>query len=131
MVNRRNGDRRLFALKDDGSLEKVNVSAVGRQIAIPFRPVVLANLDTFALNLTLYQGTDSWQQTDLQDSLVLCQEGNLILETEQDQSNLKRGELVVVPKGLAFRLSSDARSLALGLQRHKQPGLPLKVDRGG
>ena len=125
MVNRRNGDRRIFALKEERSLEKVSVPAMGRQIVVPFRPVVLANLDTVSVYLTFCEGTGPWQQTDLQDSLVFCHDGKLILEMEHGQCDLKTGELVIVPKGIAFRLSSDARSLVLGLQRHKQPGLPL------
>ena len=125
MVNRRNGNRRIFALKEEKSLEKVNVLAVGRQIVVPFRPVVLADLDTFAVWLTLCEGVGPWQQTDLQDSLVFCHDGKLTLETEHGQGDLESGELVIVPKGTAFRLSSEARSLVLGLRRHQQPGLPL------
>ena len=125
MVNRRNGNRRIFALKEEKSLEKVSVSAVGRQIVVPFRPVILADLDTFSVHLTLCEGAGPWQQEDQQDSLVLCLGGKLTLETEHGQGSLESGELFVVPKGTAFRLSSEVRSLVLGLRRHKQPGLPL------
>lgn len=125
MVNRRNGDRRLFALKEGMSLEKVSVPAMGRQIAVPFRQVTLANLDTFSVYLSLCEGTGPWQKTNLQDELVFCYAGKVDLEMEDWRCDLEGGELSVVPKGTAFRLSSDARSLVLGLQRHKQPGLPL------
>jgi quercetin dioxygenase-like cupin family protein len=125
MVNRRNGNRRLFALKEEASLEKVSVPAVGRQIAIPFRPVILAHLDTYAIDLTFCQGVGPWLQTDQQDSLVLCHDGQLTLETQHEPCTLQSGDLVVVPKGTRYRLSSVPRSLVLGLQRHQQPGLPL------
>jgi quercetin dioxygenase-like cupin family protein len=125
MVNRRNGDRRLFALKEEKSLEKISVPAVGRQIVVPFRPVVLAHLDTYALDLTYCEGSGPWQKIDRQDSLVLCHEGQLTLETEQEQWSLQNGDMVVIPKGVGYRLSSIARSLVLGLHRHRQPGLPL------
>ena len=125
MANRRNGDRRLFALKDGGSLEKVSVQAVGRQISFPFRPVVLAHVDTYALHVTACWGTGPWWHTDLQDSLVLCQDGELTLETDRGSLSLGSGDLVVVPKGITHRFSSSERSLVVGLQRHKQPGLPL------
>jgi quercetin dioxygenase-like cupin family protein len=125
MVNRRNGDRRLFALKEERSLEKVSVPAVGRQIVVPFRPVILAHLDTYALVLTFCEGTGPWQQTDQQDSLVLCHDGQLTLEAQDEPCTLQSGDLIVVPKGVRYRLSSVIRSLALGLQRHQQPGLPL------
>jgi quercetin dioxygenase-like cupin family protein len=125
MVNRRNGHRRLFALKDEQRLEKVSVPAMGRQVVIPFRPVILAHLDTYALNLTLGNGIGPWWQTDRQDSLVLCYDGTVYLETKDDRHDLGSGELIVVPKATAYRLTSTERALVIGLQRHKQPGLPL------
>lgn len=125
MINRRNGDRRLFALKDKGSLEKVSVLAMGHQISIPFRQVVLAHLDTFAFNLMACEGSGPWQRADRQSNLVLCYEGQLALESELDTVSLASGELVVVPKGIRYRLSSTERALVVGVQRHEQPGLPL------
>jgi homogentisate 1,2-dioxygenase len=60
MVNRRNGDRRLFVVKGEGRLEKVSVPAVGHQIAIPFAPVTLTHLDTFAVQLLLCEEIGPW-----------------------------------------------------------------------
>ncbi len=125
MVNRRNGDRRLFSLKEQGRLEKVSVPAMGRQIAIAYRPVVLANVDTYALHLTLCKGTGPWWRTERQDSLILCHDGQLTVDTEGNRLSLEGGELVVVPKGVAHRLSSADRAVVMGVRRHKQPGLPL------
>jgi mannose-6-phosphate isomerase-like protein (cupin superfamily) len=123
IVNRRNGHRRLFALKHERKLEKVSVPAMGRQVMAPFRPVLLADVDTFALNLLLCQGTGPWWCTDRQNSLVLCHDGALTLETKEVNVPLQAGELVVVPTGMAYRLSSVDRALVLGVQRHKQPNL--------
>jgi quercetin dioxygenase-like cupin family protein len=123
-VNRRNGHRRLFALKNETRLEKIAVPAVGRQIASTFRPVAIAHLDTFALNLILCQGTGPWWRTDRQSSLVLCYEGSVTVDTEIGQAFLHSGELVTIPKGIRHRLSSAERALLLGVERHEQPRLP-------
>ena len=125
IANRRNGDRRLFALKGEGRLEKVSVPAMGRQIVEPHTPVTLAHLDTFALNLLLCSETGPWRKRHRQSSLVLCYDGQVLLDSELDQVSLHAGELVVVPKSTAYRLSGEERSLVLELQRHKAPGLPL------
>jgi homogentisate 1,2-dioxygenase len=125
VVNRRNGDRRLFALKDEGQVEKVSVPAVGRQISAPFRPVPLAHMDTYALNLLLCRRAGPWCSTDRQSSLILCYNGELILDSELGRISLQYGELAVVPKGITYRLSSSERALVLTLERHAQPGLPL------
>jgi homogentisate 1,2-dioxygenase len=125
MVNRRNGHRRLFALQNEGHLEKVSVLAMGRQIATAFRPIVLAHLDTYALNLLLCEGTSPWWQTERQATLVMCYDGRTVVDTEMGLVSLRQGEMVVVPRGLAYRLSCIERTLVLGIERHEQPGLPL------
>jgi homogentisate 1,2-dioxygenase len=125
IVNRRNGDRRLFALKEGGRMEKLSIPAMGRQIVASFSPVTLAHLDTYALNLTLCQETGPWSQAKRQSHLVLCYDGNLVLDSELGQLSMQQGELVVVPKGITYRLSGADRALVLGTERHKQPGLPL------
>ena len=56
---------------------------------------------------------------------MLCYDGNLVLDSELGQLSMQQGELVVVPKGITYRLSSAERALVLGTERHKQPGLPL------
>ena len=126
ITNRRNGDRRLFALKDAGRLEKVSVPAMGRQIVNPHTPVDLAHLDTFALNLQTCNGTGPWRQYDRQSSLVLCYDGQATLDSDLGQISLHRGELVVVPKNTTYRLSAEDRALVLELQRHKAPGRPIQ-----
>jgi homogentisate 1,2-dioxygenase len=123
MVNRRNGDRRLFALKAERRLEKVSVPAVGHQIVIPFRPIVLADVDTFALTLMRCVGTGTWRQESRQQCLVLCYDGRLTVDTEEEQVSLAASELLVIPSGIKHRLSSDEGALALGLRRHKGPSL--------
>jgi len=125
VINRRNGYRRLFALKGSGRLEKLSVPAVGRQVANPFRQVPLVHLDTFVLNLTICQGTGPLWVNREQSSLVLCYDGQVVLESPSGRLTLDQGELVVVPVGVAHQVSSQKRAVLLGLERHPQPDLPL------
>jgi mannose-6-phosphate isomerase-like protein (cupin superfamily) len=125
MTNRRNGDRHLFALEGEGRLEKVSVPAVGQQIQMPYTPVVLTDLDTVSVYLLLCRGEGPWERSDRQDCLVYCYEGYLTVVAGEVQVSLEEGELVVVPKGIDYRLSSPSRALVLSIRRHKQPGLPL------
>ncbi|MFN2168701.1 MAG: cupin domain-containing protein [Anaerolineae bacterium] len=125
MINRRNGDRRLFALKEEKSLEKISLPAVGRQIAMPFVPIALAHLDTFALTLTLCRGAGPRMREDRQISLVYCYEGWVKVDSALGQLALGAGELTWIPNGVEYRLTAPDRALVVGVQRHKQPGLPL------
>jgi homogentisate 1,2-dioxygenase len=124
MVNRRNGDRRLFALKNERRLEKVSVPAMGHQIVAPFCPIAVADVDTFALTVMRCVGVGNWRQEFRQQSLVLCHEGSLTVDTEQEQVPLAASELLVIPSGIRHRLSSDEGAHVLGLRRHQPPGLP-------
>jgi mannose-6-phosphate isomerase-like protein (cupin superfamily) len=123
LVNRRNGHRRLFAPKGEGRLDKVAVGAVGSHVGVPFQPVVLADLDTYAVHLILCHGTGPWWQARRQQGFVLCYSGPLSLETEEGQLSLDSWELAVIPQGMAYRLGGD-RVLAISVERHRQPGLP-------
>ncbi len=125
IVNRRNGDRRVFAPKATGRLEKVSVPAMGRQIVNPHTPVTLAHVDTFAFNILVCAGTGDWRRNDRQNNLILCHAGQVTVDSELGELSLHGGELVVVPKSTTFRLSSEERSLVLELERHKAPGLPI------
>jgi homogentisate 1,2-dioxygenase len=126
MVNRRNGHRRLFAIKSSGHLEKVSVPAVGRQVVGLFQPVPLVHLDTFDLNLTVCQGVGPHWLNKEQNSLVLCYEGQVVLESPTGRLNVGQGEMVVVPVGVTHRVSSRQRSVLLGVERRRQPDLPLR-----
>lgn len=125
MINRRNGYRRLFAIKRSGHLEKLSVPAVGRQVQGFFQPVPLVQLDTFVLNLTICQGTGPFWQHEDQSSLVFCYDGQTVLESPAGRTDLGQGELVVVPVGVAHRVNSPHRAVLLGLERRQPPDLPL------
>jgi len=125
MINRRNGHRRLFAIKSSGHLEKLSVPAMGRQVMSPFQQVPLADLDTFVLNLTICEGVGPLWLNREQNSLVLCYEGQVILESSSGRTTLDQGEMVVVPVGTAHQVSSHQRAVLLGLARHLQPDLSL------
>jgi len=131
IVNRRNGDRRLFALKGGGQMEKVSVPAMGRQISAPFRPIPLAHVDTFALNLILSRGAGPWCRTDRQSSLILCYDGQLILDSELGRVSVLHRELVVVPKGITFRLSSSERAFTRSVVHNPTPPISRTTRRNG
>jgi mannose-6-phosphate isomerase-like protein (cupin superfamily) len=125
VVDRRNGHRRLFVLKDEDRLEKVSLPALGSHIAVPFNPVLVTRLDTFAVHLILCRGVGPWQGGELRSgvpsrsgaNLVLCYEGRLTVDTSAGQLSLGPSELVVIPSHVDYRLSGAERALVLGLAR--------------
>jgi len=126
VVDRRNGDRRLFALKGEKRLEKVSLAAMDHQVVVPFNPVLVAHLDTYAVQLTLCEGTGPWQAESRQADLILCYDGRLTVDTEGlGRASLGPAELTVIPSHVSYRVLSTGRAMMLGVKRHKQPSLPL------
>jgi mannose-6-phosphate isomerase-like protein (cupin superfamily) len=125
MANRRNGDRRLFALKDSGRLEKVSAPAMARQLSGTFEPLHLIDVDTFAFYLMAIQGAGPWWSVEEQSTLIWCHEGRVTLETEFGMLSLDSNELTLVPRGVPHRLSSAGQAVIFGVRRHQPPGPPL------
>jgi len=129
VVDRRNGDRRLFALTGESRLEKVSLAAMGHQVVVPFNPVLVTHIDTFAVQLTLCEGVGPWQTEEGQASLIFCCDGRLSVEAEGlGRASLGPAELTVIPSRVPCHLSSTSRAIVLGLKRHKQPGLAEREE---
>lgn len=126
MANRRNGDRRLFALRGDGHLNKVSVPAKVRQISRAFEPVPLLDVDTFAFYFLACEGTGPWWVVEDQSNLIWCHEGKVTIESELGPLSLQAGEMALVPRGVSHSLSSGQRSLIFGVRRHGRPVLPME-----
>lgn len=121
MANRRNGDRRLFALKGGGQLNKVSAPAMARRITRAFEPVPLIDVDTFAFYMLACEGAGPRWVVEDQSNLIWCHEGKVAVESELGPLSLHAGEMALVPRGVSHCLSSTQRSLIFGVRRHVQP----------
>ncbi|MCD6553676.1 MAG: hypothetical protein DRJ03_09910 [Chloroflexi bacterium] len=114
--DRRNGDRRLHALRGERQLAKINVSEQAKQITRPFVPQDLAQVDDFALRLFVAHGSVPWRKAS-QETLLLVQQGRLDLFTGDALSVLDAGEMLVLAQGMAYRLVAGERAVVLSLSR--------------
>ncbi len=114
--DRRNGDRRLHALRGEEQLAKINVLDRAKQITRPFVPQDLAQVDDFALRLFVARGSVPWRKAS-QEILFLVQQGRLDLFTRDGLSVLNAGEMAVLSQGTAYRLVAGERAVVLSLSR--------------
>ena len=111
LIDRKNGNRWLFAIKGEKHLEKVNIVAEEDELTVPFSPVDLASVEDFVVRLVICQGTFHWHKHTDQDELFLVQMGDVVLENEISDLTLKTGEMTVVPKGVKHRPVSTERAV--------------------
>ncbi len=116
LPDRRNGHRRLHALRGERKLTKLNVLERAQRITAPFRPQVLARVDDFELGLFVAQGAVPWRKAS-QPFLMLVQQGRVDLFTRDGLLVLESGELVVLAKGAPYRVMSGERAVVLTLSR--------------
>jgi len=117
LADRRNGDRRIFALKDERQIEKVSLSAEAARLRDRFEPSDLACLDDFVVRLSLCLGESHWHQHEGRDEFLFVQEGVVELGTEGEKVSVRAGEMTVVPKGAVHRLVPGDGAVVMLLER--------------
>ncbi len=110
---RKNGDRRMMAPPEGKSLPKASVAEAVKQLTGPFKPVDLIAVEDCVMRLSLIRGTFSWQCHTAHDELFLVFEGDMTMNTEQEDVSLKAGEMVIVPKGVLHRPTASQRAMVL------------------
>jgi len=119
LTDRKNGHRRLHGLADEGRLRKVSLVGSAERPAFPFRPQFLLEVEDFGLHLLRCVGQGPWADPRPGDTLLLVQQGALLVETRESQTPLAGGELVRVPKHAAFRLTADRLTMVLEVARQR------------
>ncbi len=114
-ADRQNGQRRLFVLKGQGTLNKADIKGASRGLA-PFFPLELARVDNFTAHLMVCRGASKWLESNY-DQILLTQRGKIRLETEKGKITLEEGELAHLPREVDHRLVAPGRAVALLLSR--------------
>ena len=117
LADRQNGHRRLYAVDEEGALSKVNVYATALDIPRPFVPHRIVQVGDFDVNLTVCVGTSGERLNMRWATLLLCQQGDIIVDTSLGEVQLYVGDTVVIPPGVSFSVSAEKRALLLELLR--------------
>lgn len=130
LTDRKNGDRRLYVLPDEAHLRKISLIGSGEWPGMPFRPRILLEIEDFSLRLLRCLGRGPWIEPRSGDTLLLVQQGTLLLESEEEQLPLMSGELVRVPKHTGHRLVTGTVAMVLELVREEPPQLTTTMSSG-
>jgi len=113
MAHRKNGDRRVDAPPEGKALHKVNVIQAVRESKFPFQPLDLVTVDDGVMRLLFVRGKERYQDSGTRDKLFLVFEGEVSLDMRQGDVNLQAGEMIIIPKGMLYRLASLEEAIVL------------------
>lgn len=126
LADRKNGDRRLYGLPGETPLRKTSLIGSLEWPGMPFRPQFLLKIEDFSLRLLRCVGRGPWIEPRSGDTLLLVQQGTVLLESDEGQRPLMGGEMLRVPKHTRHRLLTDAIAVVLELVR-EEPRQPTLV----
>jgi homogentisate 1,2-dioxygenase len=112
---RRNGHGRLLSTDALPQLPKHNVDAAAGAVAGVYRPAPLAQVDEMSLRVMWCEGASRTAHHVEHDVMLWVRRGELDVETQLGSAHLGVDELLVVPRGTAYRLWAGRRALALTL----------------
>lgn len=85
------------------TVEKVNLSDKLKQIAKPWQPHVVGELNGQQVKLAKLEGEFTWHQHDNEDELFYVVSGRLTIELRGKAIELNPGEFCIVPRGVEHR----------------------------
>ena len=105
-------------------MEKISLNEISRKIAIPWSPVDVLFVNNSVVRMAKMEGEFAWHKHDNSDEAFLVFDGEFTLQTKEKNLNLKKGEGILVPKGVLHcsKTTSSATVLLFELKDTKQHG---------
>ena len=112
-------------ISDWGDLmEKISLNELSRKIDSPWSPVDVGIFNNSVIRMAKVEGEFVWHKHDNSDEVFMVFDGELILQTNEKNFDLKKGECIVVPKEVLHCPRSDSSAIVLlfELKETKQYG---------
>jgi mannose-6-phosphate isomerase-like protein (cupin superfamily) len=92
---------------------KVNLAEALATIDEPYRPLIVAHLNDYKIQVVKPRGEFVWHKHDDTDDFFLVLEGRLTIQLRDGDVELGPGELYVVPRGVEHRPVADEEAHVL------------------
>ena len=122
MADRKNGHWMALPPKTGDGLSSVEIISHIGKLTQSFDHRDLLHVDDCVVRLLLCQGFTRWHSHDERDELLIVQEGELALGTEQGPALVRPGEMVLLPAGLTHRLVSQRSVMLSFVKETLSPG---------
>jgi len=105
-------------------MNKISLNELSRKIDKPWFPMDVAVFNNSVIRMAKVEGEFVWHKHDNSDEVFMVYHGEFTLQTKEKNFNLKKGECIVVPKGVLHRPKTDSSATVLlfELKETKQYG---------
>lgn len=94
-------------------MKKISLNEISRKIDKPWSPVDVVVFNNSVIRMAKLEGEFVWHKHDNSDEVFMVFEGEFILQTKEGNFNLKKGECIVVPKGVLHCPKTDSSAIVL------------------
>ncbi len=79
-------------------------------------PKIIGELNNSYVKVAKIQGEYVWHKHEKEDELFYCLDGEIVLDTREKRFTLKKGEMIIVPKGVEHKPSSNQVSAIMMIE---------------
>ena len=94
-------------------MKKISLEELSRKISRPWSPVDIIFANDSVIRMAKVKGKFVWHKHDNSDEVFLVFDGEFALQTEEESFDLRKGECILVPKGVLHRSKSDSSATVL------------------
>ena len=85
------------------AIQKVNLSDKLDLITAYWKPGIVGQLNGQVVKMAKLKGEFVWHSHEHEDELFLVLDGELVIELKDEAIHLKKGEFVIIPKGVSHK----------------------------
>ena len=94
-------------------MEKISLDELSRQIDEPWSPVDIMFVNNSVIRIVRLEGEFAWHKHDNSDEAFFVFDGEFTLQTKEKSFNLKKGECILVPRGVQHCSKTDSSAVVL------------------
>ncbi|MCX7683121.1 MAG: hypothetical protein N2508_14340 [Anaerolineae bacterium] len=105
-AERKNGQRRLYALAGEARLKRASIPGILRTLPLPFQFHTIAQVEESIVQVAWGEGNWLVELPAPHDIMFFVQSGTATVRTAESMLHLHPGELTVVPRGALYQLET-------------------------
>ena len=94
-------------------LQKISLHDKFTHVKNPWKPVIVGELNNQYVKIVKVKGEFPWHFHEDEDELFFVIEGQMTIQTREEDFQLKKDEFIIVPQGIEHRPKSEKEALVM------------------
>ena len=94
-------------------LQKISLHDKFTHVKNPWKPVIVGELNNQYVKIVKVKGEFPWHFHEDEDELFFVIEGQMTIQTREEDFQLKKDEFIIVPQGIEYRPKSEKEALVM------------------